>query len=69
MTTEGKPYGPFRYKQIVKERYFIAKHANISYSDTGNITPTERKYLLDFIAYEIKRQNELVEQYKQQRNK
>lgn len=50
-----------RFKQIVEDRYFISKNANISYSDTGLMTPTERKYIIEFINRDITRQNEAME--------
>ena len=61
MTNDGHPYGPYRYKQIVHERYMIAKHGNISYQDTSNITPLERNYILEFITDELQRQHEMYE--------
>lgn len=61
LTKDGKPYGPYRYKQLVHERYLIAKHGNISYADTSNITPLERNYILEFITDELQRQHELYE--------
>lgn len=64
LTSDGKPYGPYRYKQIVKERYWISKNINTSYNDAGKLTPTEREYLLEFIADEIKQTNKLIEQRK-----
>lgn len=67
-TNDGKPYGPYRYKQIVKERYFISKHSNTSYVDTADITPAERTYLLEFISNDIKKQNEIIDKYKKERN-
>lgn len=39
----------------------IAKHGNISYQDTSNITPLERNYLLEFITDELQRQHEMYE--------
>ena len=59
-TKDGKPYGPARYREIVRERYFISKHTSTSYSDTGDITPTERLYMLEFIAEEIMKQQEML---------
>jgi len=50
-----------RFKQLVEDRYFISKNANISYSDTGLMTPTERKYIIEFINRDITRQNEAME--------
>ena len=64
MTDDGRPYGPTRYKQIVKERYLISKHTNTSYDDTLNITPIEREYLLEFIADDLHRQKEMYDEAK-----
>ena len=50
---DNKPYGPVRYKEIVRERYLISKHTNTSYSDTKDITPIEREYLLEFITDDL----------------
>lgn len=61
---DGKPYGPIRYKEIVKERYMITKNLNTSYTDVGKITPRERLYLMEFIADEIQKTKELAEQRK-----
>jgi len=58
-------YGPQRYKDICKERYIISKHTNTSYGDTKNITPTERKLLIEFIVEDLKKQQELIDQQEQ----
>lgn len=65
-TSDGKPYGPIKYKEIVKERWLIAKNSNIPYSDTEIMTPTERYYILEFIAEEVKKTNEAIEKKKQE---
>ena len=62
LTNDGKPYGPLRYKSIIQERYIICKNANISYSDTGKMTPKEREYILEFIKEEAQRANELMKE-------
>lgn len=62
MTNDGKPFGPYRYKQIVKEAYLISKNTNTSYLDVMSITPQERNYILEFISDEFKRTQELTEQ-------
>ena len=68
---DGKPYGPELYKELVRESYIITKNTNTSYTDLMNITPTERKYLLEFIKEEFeqvqKLRNEQMEQLKQAR--
>lgn len=69
MTKDGKPYGPHRFKEIVKERYLISKNINTSYNDIGKMTPIERDYIIEFIADEIKRSKELIEKQKQESNR
>ena len=58
----GEPYGPIRYKEIVKERWFIAKQSHIGYSDTEQMTPIERQYILEFISEEYQKTKEAIEQ-------
>ena len=65
-TSDGKPYGPLRYKEIVRERWIITKQCNMGYVDTAAMTPTERNYVLEFIAEDIKRTNEAIEKRKQE---
>lgn len=56
---DGKsPYGPYRFEQLVRERFLISKHLNTSYPDTGKITPRERAYLISFLEEDGKRQKE-----------
>lgn len=59
MTSDGKLYAPHRYKEIVEERYQISKHINTSYNDLADVTPLERKYLIEFIKRDIERENEI----------
>lgn len=60
-TSDGRPYGPIRYKQIVKECYIISKNAGISYDDVMGMTPAERGYILEFISDECEKSKELFE--------
>lgn len=60
--SDGRPYGPERFKNIVKERYLISKFTNTSYNDVGDITPLEREYILGFIAEEKKKEEELIKE-------
>ena len=70
MTSDGKPYGPLRYKAIVQECFMISKNCNTSYSDLLNITPIEKQYLMEFIIQEFeankKAQDEMNQKLKQQ---
>lgn len=61
---EGRPYGPIRYKEIVKECYLISKNINTSYTDLMNITPTERSYMLEFLIDEAKQREALIQKRK-----
>jgi len=65
LTSDGKLYAPIRYEEIVKERYIISKMIHTSYSDTGKITPTERKYILSYIMDEAKQQEKKLKEYKE----
>lgn len=62
---DGRPYAPVRFEQIVEERYQISKHIHTSYKDLDNVTPLERKYLLQFIERDLIRENELRQQQAQ----
>ena len=49
---------------LIKERYYITKHTNTSYTDLDEITPIEKKSLLKFISDDIKAKNEAYEKSK-----
>ncbi len=50
------------YKRIVQECYAISHSINTSYTDLMNITPLERRYMLEFLNDEaIKRKEEREE--------
>ena len=68
MTDKGKPYGPWRYKNIVKECYIITKNTNTPYSDILNMTPTERELIIEFLSEDFKKQQENIEQAKKNKN-
>ena len=59
LTSDGKPYAPTRYAEIVEERYLISKFIHTSYGDLSEVTPLERKYLLQYIKRDIERENEI----------
>ena len=68
LTSDKKPYGPARFKELVKERYLISKHSNTSYKDTEDLTPLERSYILEFITDELQRKKEAYEKMKQEQD-
>ena len=62
MTTDGKPYGPVRYKEICKEMFIITKQCNIPVEDIKKMTPLERHYFLDFIQEDGERLQEKLQE-------
>ena len=65
MTKDGQPYGPIRYREIVQECYIISRHLNTSYTDLMNITPNERRCLLEMIKKESDEMKEMMEKQKE----
>ena len=49
LTSDGKPYGPKRYKEIVKECWYISDNLNTSYTDVLDLSFQERFYLIQYI--------------------
>ena len=66
-TNDGKPYAPYRYKEIVKECFIISKEINTSYTDLMNITPREKNYMLEFIREKYEREREAIEKVRAER--
>lgn len=64
MTSDNKPYGPIRFKEITEEKYLITKYTNTSYSDVGDMSPIEREYILQFISRDLKREQDAREALK-----
>jgi hypothetical protein len=46
---DGKPYGPKRYREIVKECWYISDNLHTSYTDVLDLSYVERIYLLRLI--------------------
>ena len=61
-TKDGKPYGPARYEELVKERYVISSVINTSYNEVGQMTPTERTYIIKYIINEREKQKEQLKE-------
>lgn len=61
MTSDGKPYAPIRFENLIQERYLISKRTNTSYLDTGKLTPRERTQIVKYILDEIKKENESLQ--------
>ena len=64
LTSDGKPYGPIRYKELVKDSYLISKNLNTSYTDVLKLTPRERDYIMEFIIEDEENKKKLIEDNK-----
>ena len=60
----GMVYAVFRYNEIVRERFYITSATNVSYADTGLMTPKERQLYIDFIIEERQAQKKALEEVK-----
>ena len=70
LTKDGKPYGPERYKSLVKNLYIISKNTYTSYTDLRDkITPSEMTALLQLIKEENEETRKYVEKMKKDRKK
>jgi len=62
LDSRGNPYGPTRLKEIIKECFMISKNCSTSYVDILKMTPTEKKYLCEFIIEDAKKAQEMIEE-------
>lgn len=49
ISKDGKPYGPKRFKEIVKECWFISDQIHTSYSEVLDMSTQERIYIAECI--------------------
>ena len=49
ISSDGSAYGPKRYKEIVKECWYISVNLNTSYTDVLDLSFIERLYLIECI--------------------
>ena len=63
-TSDGQPYGPIRYRELVKECYLLSKNLHTSYTDILQISPIERNYLFKFLIEDAEREKEAIEKKK-----
>lgn len=63
---DGKPYGPARYKEIVKECWYISDQTNTSYADVLDLSYQERLFLIECINDKQKEQQKAIAAMQQQ---
>lgn len=49
LSSDGSAYGPKRYKEIVKECWYISDNLHTSYTDVLDMSFLERAYLIECI--------------------
>ena len=69
LTNDGKPYGPVRYRQLVKENYIITRQVNTSYIDVLKMMPQDKKIILKEIIDEIDARNKAYEEMRMSTSK
>ena len=63
---DGTPYGPKRYKEIVKECWYISDQTHTSYTDVLDLSFQERLFLIECINDKQQEQQKAIETMKQQ---
>ena len=58
---DGKPYGPKRFKEIVRECWYVSDQTNTSYADVLDLSYLERMYILRFIKEKQEATREAIE--------
>lgn len=53
ISNNGKAYGPKRFKEIVKECWYISDQLHTSYTDVLDLSVQERIYLIECINKKI----------------
>lgn len=71
LSKDGQPYGPKRYKEIVKECWYISMNLHTSYTDVLDLAFQDRVYLIDLInkqqESDLKKLEEIQTQSKEKR--
>jgi hypothetical protein len=58
---DGKPYAPKRYKELVRECWYISDNLNTSYTDVLDLSVTERTFLIKLIREKQEATKEAIE--------
>lgn len=64
----GGAYAQKKFRELAREKYIISKHTNTPYQSVNDLTPTERRYILEFITDDLQRQNDAYEKAKNKKN-
>lgn len=61
---DGSPYGPKRFKEIVRECWFISDALHTSYTDVLDLSFQERVYLIECINEKQEATTKAIEEAK-----
>ena len=65
ISNEGDAYGPRRFKEIVKECWYISDNIHTSYNEVLDLSFQERLYIIECINEKLKATKEAIDQSKQ----
>lgn len=66
LTKDGQVYGPKRYKEIVKECWYISDQLHTSYTDVLDLAFVDRIYLIECINDKQKETQKAIDAIQQQ---
>ncbi len=66
-SSDGTPFGPKRYKELVKECWYISDNLNTSYADVLNLSYKDRVYLIEYINEKKEATRQALEEIQQGR--
>jgi hypothetical protein len=58
---DGTPYAPKRFKEIVRECWYISDNLSTSYTDVLDLSVAERTFLINFIREKQEATKEAIE--------
>ena len=62
LSSDGTPFGPKRFKEIVKECWYISDNLHTSYTDVLDLSFQERFYLIELINEKQEETKKAIEQ-------
>ena len=65
---DGTPYGPKRFKEIVKEIWYITDNTSTSYSEVLDMSFQERFYFIECINQKQKDTKDAIESIRKNKN-
>jgi hypothetical protein len=69
LTKDGQAFGPKRFKEIVKECWYISDNLNTSYTDVLDLSFQERFYLIQLINEKQNATKKAIEDARSRKNK